>query len=1339
MKRLSIIISTMLFVAVSMMAQNQKQFVVADKNGNSPLVQSLIFQQQDANERFSWKSEGEADGYQADRDIEDLLFIARANAELATASSEEVTEMLEGLCGTDEVDATAVAAALQNNPNIVESFSEDGNNVCVKINNDEGYVMYPMYDLQSPFEEGSIPQLTAEGMARLRLAKQASRGSRGNVAIFNYFDRNDKYLQQNHMIGYIQSEFENHDYHVDYFGKIKEGEEKIFTQNNFEDVIKNSSQYKAIIIMTHGGLGSYGKSWIATRDAPTKNKDRIDFVDPDDQKKYRMIPVEETLRNVYSRCIVYIGACDGVPSGGFEKYDNAFPRNTQSCAIGWEGRNCIAQAHAALLFHYLLYNGFSVTETLNGLPDKDPKWYSQMHFSQFGGDIHLDGNEELRPKYSRNVKVDLKAEQVYVHKASNFNDGHDEIRVTGNWYSNYEVIAYRIYMRNALTGTLINQKLVITNKTDNPEHKINISWDMSNVYDGAYDIYIESIEDPKEKYRARQTAPSPVIVSNNFSPLYALPEIPEDMVAPKILGSDGQSVDEITLPAGTSKTYEVDAYEGHVLSTPCLDKNVAKVSISGRTLTVTGISEGSTYFGVYDKQNHQIAVAEVTVTAGGETPGPGGDITAYTSCPDDHHPHLIDLGLPSGTKWACCNVGASKPEDYGGYYAWGETEEKEIYNWSTYQYKGDIASDISGTQYDVAHVKWGGSWQIPTEEMKNELIQNTIYEWIELNGKYGMKITATNGASIFLPAGGFIWPSNDPKVPYDESKAGHFWASTPSWDFGHCQKFAVSPYGWSGQGGYSQRYSACTVRPVSATGSSNTPDPDNPNPNNPDASFITFADAEVASICIERWDTNGDSMLSMEEAAAVTDLGDGFYYDITSFDELQYFTGLTSIGDYVFSGCIKLTSVTLPNTIVTIGEQAFSGCSNLTSIIIPNSVTTIKNCAFMYCTGLTNITFPNSVTTIMSQAFEGCSSLSSLTIPNSASYIDDWAFMGCYGLNSITFHCNAIRGWFMGNQSIKEIVIGDEVTSIEDFAFQDCYGLVSVTIPHSVISIGENAFSGCNGLVTVAFHCNEVKHMYYGNVLKEVIIGDEVSSISDYAFINCTSLESVIIGNSVTSIGKSAFYGCTNLTSLTIGNSVKSIDESAFYDCKGITSVTIPNSIENIGWLAFYGCSSLTSVTFHCREIKSWFGENNIKEIVIGDEVTSIGEQAFLNFSGLTSVTIPNSVTSIGQSAFHSCTGLTSVTLPNSVITIGREAFYNCSSLISLTIPNSVTSIGYSAFANCSGLKEVYSYIEDPSSIGNNMFSYNLYDVTLYVPAGKKALYEAAVGWNRFPNIVEME
>ena len=148
------------------------------------------------------------------------------------------------------------------------------------------------------------------------------------------------------------------------------------------------------------------------------------------------------------------------------------------------------------------------------------------------------------------------------------------------------------------------------------------------------------------------------------------------------------------------------------------------------------------------------------------------------SCPDNNHPHMIDLGLPSGTKWACCNVGADKPEAYGGYYAWGETEEKEVYDWSSYKWcNGD---EYSFTKYcfdseygtvdnktvldpedDVAHVKWGGNWRMPTWDECQELIDNCISEWSMLNGVNGRKfISKTNGNSIFLPASGFIVGSN---------------------------------------------------------------------------------------------------------------------------------------------------------------------------------------------------------------------------------------------------------------------------------------------------------------------------------------------------------------------------------------------------------------------------------------------------------------------------------------------------------------------------------------------------------------------------------------------------
>ena len=148
-------------------------------------------------------------------------------------------------------------------------------------------------------------------------------------------------------------------------------------------------------------------------------------------------------------------------------------------------------------------------------------------------------------------------------------------------------------------------------------------------------------------------------------------------------------------------------------------------------------------------------------------------------CPDTKHPHAIDLGI--GVYFACCNVGASSPEEYGGYYAWGETKEKVYYRSSTYKYYNSstgytsLGSDISGTQYDVAHVKWGGGWHMPSYDQLGLLTTSKCTStWTSVNGVYGRKVTGPNGASIFLPAAGYRWNVSTSYV----GSYGYYWSST---------------------------------------------------------------------------------------------------------------------------------------------------------------------------------------------------------------------------------------------------------------------------------------------------------------------------------------------------------------------------------------------------------------------------------------------------------------------------------------------------------------------------------------------------------------------------------
>ena len=150
----------------------------------------------------------------------------------------------------------------------------------------------------------------------------------------------------------------------------------------------------------------------------------------------------------------------------------------------------------------------------------------------------------------------------------------------------------------------------------------------------------------------------------------------------------------------------------------------------------------------------------------------------YLACPDDAHPHLIDLGLPSGTKWACCNVGATVPEGRGGYFAWGESEVKTVYDWSTYIHCDgdkntchDLGDNISGTQYDAAHLLWGIPWQMPSYVQAEELLSSCSSEWTEIDGINGRQFTGPSGGSIFLPAAGGCYSP----FLFDRNKAGYYW------------------------------------------------------------------------------------------------------------------------------------------------------------------------------------------------------------------------------------------------------------------------------------------------------------------------------------------------------------------------------------------------------------------------------------------------------------------------------------------------------------------------------------------------------------------------------------
>ena len=210
-------------------------------------------------------------------------------------------------------------------------------------------------------------------------------------------------------------------------------------------------------------------------------------------------------------------------------------------------------------------------------------------------------------------------------------------------------------------------------------------------------------------------------------------------------------------------------------------------SMTAQAQTVT-MPDGSTRpLGDMDGDG-EVNISDVTALVNkilGKTPVPEPEpepeptLVPVLVCSDDHHPHLIDLGLPSGTLWSCCNVGASSPEDYGDYYAWGDTQTKDVYNNDTYQYYQDgsfvdIGFDIAGTLYDAATANWGAPWQMPTKGDFEELLNHTTSTWITKNGVNGREFKGDNGGILFLPAAGSY--SNGGLGL--EGARGYYWSSS---------------------------------------------------------------------------------------------------------------------------------------------------------------------------------------------------------------------------------------------------------------------------------------------------------------------------------------------------------------------------------------------------------------------------------------------------------------------------------------------------------------------------------------------------------------------------------
>lgn len=401
---------------------------------------------------------------------------------------------------------------------------------------------------------------------------------------------------------------------------------------------------------------------------------------------------------------------------------------------------------------------------------------------------------------------------------------------------------------------------------------------------------------------------------------------------------------------------------------------------------------------------------------------------------------------------------------------------------------------------------------------------------------------------------------------------------------------------------------------------------------------------------------------------------------------------VTSIESSVFERKTGLKSVVIPDSVTSIGASAFYNCTNLSSVVFEegSQLTSIGRNAFYNCSALTSIEIPTGVITIDSNAFKNCKNLSNMTIPNTVINVSKNSFDG--------------TSWLTNQKELSEnnlVIVGNNVLIDGTSATGD------VVIPNEVTSISEGAFLSNKNITSVVIPAN-------------------VKEIPRTAFSSCASLNSVIFeeNSQLEKIGESAFTYCNNLKNISIPEGVVTIEGEAF-SSTGLVSINIPSTVQLFGnmtnqYIKSFNVaegntvySSENGVLFNKNKdtlIKYPLANDNIS-YTIPNSVKTIKNNAFGGCEKLVSIEIPESVTTIESSAFYGCSGLTNIEIPSSIDAILDYTFSDCSKLTTVTIPSNIISIGEGAFySNISLENIVFEEGHKLESIGSRAF-YNCYNL----------------------------
>ena len=415
-------------------------------------------------------------------------------------------------------------------------------------------------------------------------------------------------------------------------------------------------------------------------------------------------------------------------------------------------------------------------------------------------------------------------------------------------------------------------------------------------------------------------------------------------------------------------------------------------------------------------------------------------------------------------------------------------------------------------------------------------------------------------------------------------------------------------------------------------------------------------------------------------------LGEGTFASCFALTEIELPEGLKTVGEGFLYHCISLTSVVIPASVTEMGDRPFSGDWALKTVEIKGNVPRLSNYSFHECDALQEVLITGSVGTIGDDAFKELDSLERVQIASGLKTIGKRAFWLCDNLTTVS--------------------LPDGVTSIGEEAFKECSSLTTINLPNSITTIGANAFNGTkltgplnipSSLVSLgdnAFHgCS--------GITGTLVFPAAMENISTNVFAGCSGIEEIILPRGVLTIGAGAFNNCSGVQRLWLTNSIQSIGANAFNGMKSLKKVYFSGTISEwetgIQW-ADKGYQMGVAITTNeeiasgsCGEALTW-SLNAAGDLT----VSGTGDMASFTATGapwaeyrdqVKLVIVGQGVTSIGSSAFQDCKNLELVRLPNTLTALGKAAFLRCGKLTNITLPASLESVGEDCFTGCEKLE----------------------------------------------------